>query len=434
MGISTTYLIVQAFSVIPFFAVIPFAFWPILVVPMAVIAGAAYGLLIYNTITDLINNNTFKRYLKIITDLRDPTKRNVLVALGALVLIGLAITLTVCTAGTWWTIANNALPLFEWMSKMPSFIMGIINPIIIFFSTSAFNIPNTMETLKMLQKMTFTNPFLKIKEAFDQLHETENWWQIFNPFRIILKLTITPLRILLFLGHLISIALTADRMPGIPEIASILIAIICEGFEDAHWFVGHEHEHEHEHEHHHEHHEEGDHHHHDHDAKKTKHLLKDHLSTAEGHNHDADIPTWFLIRLAYPLYALAAGWDYLFSQKNSLDENKISTFKQAWNKQRGIPEKEKVNLPADEAQHPSEAWHREHAMALIEEHEAQHPADKEKGTFKQLKTNLRTSPTNGTSTAEILATAADRNRLFAEKPCPQPFVEKLNKRVNLMAR
>ncbi len=42
--------------------------------------------------------------------------------------------------------------------------------------------------------------------------------------------------LLLFLGHLISIGLTADRMPGVPAIVSALSGIISEGLEDFHYF------------------------------------------------------------------------------------------------------------------------------------------------------------------------------------------------------
>ncbi len=42
MGLGSTYLIVEALSVIPYFATIPFASWPLIVLPMATIAAAAY--------------------------------------------------------------------------------------------------------------------------------------------------------------------------------------------------------------------------------------------------------------------------------------------------------------------------------------------------------------------------------------------------------
>lgn len=210
MGLGSTYLIVEAFSVIPLMAAIPFAFWPILIVPMAVVAGAAYGMLTYNTITDLINNDTIKRwYTKLKNDLSQGiTARNILMTLTAVFLVGLAIALTVCTAGTWWTVATSARPLFEWMKKIPSFVMGIINPIITGLSAISFNIQNSSESLEMVYEATdpktnneniFQRTYKAIADGLTHVWDTENWLQMINPFRILLKLTVTPLRILLFL-------------------------------------------------------------------------------------------------------------------------------------------------------------------------------------------------------------------------------------------
>ena len=41
MGLGSTYLLVNAFSAIPIIAAIPFTIWPLFIVPMAGIAGAA---------------------------------------------------------------------------------------------------------------------------------------------------------------------------------------------------------------------------------------------------------------------------------------------------------------------------------------------------------------------------------------------------------
>ncbi|MGC1182246.1 MAG: hypothetical protein WA877_04850, partial [Legionella sp.] len=212
MGLGSTYLIVEAFSVIPWIAVIPFTFWPFIIVPMAVIAGAAYGLLTYNTVTELVSNNTLNVwYKKIRTNLSEELSvRNVLMATGSILLVSLAIALTICTAGTWWTIATSARPLLSWMNKMPNFIMGIINPVITGLSALFFNIQNTAESLEMLDEATTHDPnesnilqkmSRSIKKSITHIRSTENWLQIVNPVRLFLKLIITPLHIFLFLGH-----------------------------------------------------------------------------------------------------------------------------------------------------------------------------------------------------------------------------------------
>ncbi|TAL59339.1 MAG: hypothetical protein EPN84_11395, partial [Legionella sp.] len=397
MALGTTYLIVEAFSVIPYIvATIPFAFWPVIILPMSIIAGMAYGMLTYNAVTDFFNDNTvIKWYLKLKAELSQGlTTRNVILAVSAVFLGLLAVALTICTAGTWWTIATQSRPLFDWMSKIPSFVMGIINPIVNGFSAVIFILQNTGESLEMVDDLTQIkeNPFTKIyqffKEIFAHVQATENWGQILNPFRIILKLTIMPLRLLLFFGHLVSIAVTADRVPGVPEIVAAIIAIISEGFEDLHYFFskghkehqhaedeehhcdehGHGHEHEHEHEH--------DHHHHHHHETPAQHLLEERLSGSHAHSHENDIPTRLLNYCAYILYLPAAAWDALFSQLNSSNSSEHSqrralSFSEAFDKQRGIQKPQHITIEPN-AESPSFAWQVEHTSSLIKKHKDKH--------------------------------------------------------------
>ena len=381
MGLGTTYLIVDAFTVIPFFAAIPFVSWPIIILPMAIIAGAAYGMMTYNALTDLINNKTLCKWHKKLQD--DYTNdglsvRNVFMATITVLLVGLALALTMCTAGTWWTVASNTRPLFEWMKKMPTFVMSIINPVIIAFSALFFNIQNTAQSLEMVDEATRIkeNPLKQFKNAivngYKNLCDNENLLQRINIPRILLKLTITPLRILLFLGHLISIAVTADRMPGIPQIVAALVAFISEGFEDAHYFVGHNHAH------HHDEHLHDEHHHDDHhqcsQPINTKALLKERLGSTHTHNHNLDIPTLCLKVVASPLYLAAALWDFVFSQRNSTKRNstkRVLTFWEAWSKQIGEETEHEVILEPH-AERPSQQWKIEHTVFLIEKYKTKH--------------------------------------------------------------
>lgn len=460
MGLGTTYLVVEAFSVIPWIAAIPFTFWPLMIVPMAITAGAAYGLLTYNTVTDLINNDTLNKwYQKIRTNLsQELSLRNVFIATMAVALVGLAVALTICTAGTWWTVATSARPLFDWMSKLPSFVMGVINPIITGLSAIFFNVQNTAESLEMLDEMTqpATNEpnlvqrmYQSLKNGINHLYATENWLQMLNPFRLLLKLVITPLRILLFLGHLVSIALTADRVPGIPQIWAALIAFISEGFEDLHYFTGHSHDHEEEHEHHgHSAHKHGQHK-HTHDLQA---VLKEHLDAHSGHSHDVDIPTKILKTLTIPIYALAASWDYLASKLNNTptiaeskkQQPKPLTWLMAWDKQRGNKAGVDVQLPTDAQKQPSAAWKIEHTLSLLQKYEQKQfnnvvvgsaVAEEKKHELRKLQQKIReTAPE---SLAEVLASAKanpvfNQHRLFARQGAPtstQTFIDELPERV-----
>ena len=451
MGLGTTYLIVEAFTVIPFFAAIPFAMWPLIIVPMAVVAGAAYGMLTYNAVTDLINNHTVtKWYNKLSWEF---TPRNVFMVTATVFLVVIALALTVFTAGTWWTVASNARPLFEWMKKLPGVIVGAL---IIAASSLSFIIQNTAESVDLVdegldalekaansEENIFQSAYKAIAEGFTHLRETENWLQILNPFRIILKLTVTPLRILLFLGHLASIAVTADRMPGVPQIIAALIAFISEGFEDAHYFIGHDHTDEEE-EHGHEHHEQ--------DFKK---LLKERLDGNADHSPDVDIPTWILQTIAYPIYALAAAWDTAASKLNDESSNNEKTdsipprhpqplnFWQALDKQRGIPKENEVTIPAN-AKHPSKEWQVEHTVSVIEKYQRKHLssvqfgqelADDKIRELDVLKIKIRDSksPEALAATLENAKNSPvyNQHRLFAlnEKTNTQEFIEELPQRV-----
>ncbi len=316
MGLGSTYLLVEAFSAIPFFVAIPFALWPAIIVPMALIAGTAYGFLTYNTITDLINNDSIRTWyntLKQDIAQKGWTGRTVLLTALTIGLTTLSLALTICTAGTWWTIATNARPLFSWMSKMPTAIMGVINPIITALSAIFFNIENVLGTLQLFYKTLKSEESLGqnlarfFSETWNRLRATENSLQIANPFRLLLSIGLPISRITLFFGHLWSIALTSDRMPGVPQPVSAGIALASEGAEDSHYFA----------------------------------------------ESEEDIPTRLLHLLATPIYLLATLWDVIASQlnrnqpQNGATIKEVLSFKEAWNKQRGITEhREEALAPA----------------------------------------------------------------------------------------
>ncbi|MCX7117784.1 MAG: hypothetical protein NTW94_07810 [Legionellales bacterium] len=358
MSLGTTYLLMEAFAIIPFLATISITALPIIIVPMALIAGTAYGFLTYNAVTDMMTNDTLKNwYHKLRQDLSQGfTLRNVFMTTMAACLVLLAVALTLCTAGTWWTVAQEARPLFSWMAKLPTFIMGIVNPIITGLSALVFNLQNTSESLELIDEATktsdgfFSRAMASIKEGFQKVRASENTLQLLNPFRFLLKITIMPLRILFFLGHLVSIGLTADRVPGVSQVLSALLGIISEGFEDFHYFVGHDtHEH-------------SDH----HSAHHQQDLLDERLGAGHGHHHNMDLPTRLIQFIATPIYFLAAVWDHLSSQNNNGTRAALS-FKNAWDKQKGTPKTEATRIPK-EAKRPSAQWQKEQLLYRIERH------------------------------------------------------------------
>lgn len=315
MILGTSYLLVEAFSVIPFLAAIPLAAAPFLIVPLSILAGIAYGFITYNSVTDMITNDTLRKWKEKIFP-GSFSFKNISLALVSVVLVSLAIALTICTAGTWWTIAQKATPLFTWMNKIPQFLMRII-PFVLGSSTAVFTLENSLETMELIDKQLnkkeplFDRILGMIDTAWTKLKKHENKWQLFNPFRILLKITLLPLQLILFIGHLISIGLTADRMPGLSEKTSALLGVVSEGFEDVHYFVGDDHKH------------------------GLDSLLIDRLDSSHSHSHDGNIPEKVLNGIFLPIYGLTALWDWGFSKLNvpGTDETVLdfdTAFKKHW--------------------------------------------------------------------------------------------------------
>lgn len=280
MFFGTAYLLSQAFIDIPLLSAIPFEIWPSIIFPLAALAGVAYVFLVFNAMTDIMYKDTIQNLITTLTKLKDKrnwTAKNIGKAIVSFFLLALSIALTICTAGTWWTIGKDLYGLVDtvWVGLFIAFTT---------IASFSFNTENILETLHILFEETLRNPFKELQATVNKAWNNESKWSFFNPFRFILTLTLVPCLILLFIGHLISIGVTGDRMPGVPEIVSSIFGFISELFEDAHYFFDM----------------------HEHDC---------------GHDHSHNIPT-LVIELAFmPLFLLAAAWDYGFSRDRNWKES-----------------------------------------------------------------------------------------------------------------
>lgn len=240
MSLGTIFLILDVLPALPFIAIAPTVL-PYVVIPMAAIAGIAYGFLSYNSLTDFLLKNSLPNWWQDIKEQIQNPQRNwkhVTFAVLSAAIFALNLALTLCTAGTWWTVVNATQTTWRWLKHPLTKILTALIAPVVSISTLGFNLENTIETINEVKETLEkkpeapTNPHTYVPSTSSQ----ETRWQVFNPFRVILKLTFTPLLILFFLGHLISIGLTADRMPGVPAIVSALFGIISEGLEDFHYF------------------------------------------------------------------------------------------------------------------------------------------------------------------------------------------------------
>lgn len=308
MSVGTSYLLMESIGSVSLFAFLSAASLPAIIIPLSILAGIAYGMLAFNSITDMINNNTLVRWARKVKGywLNDEGKfhlsaKGVVFSIAALALAALAVTLTVLTAGTWWTVVQKTKPVISWLATLPEYVMGIINPIIVGVAQLSFNLSNTAETLDLIESASKKSLGFRdfIQAIFAELrttYEREGLGAFLNPFRVLYKLIYTPVRLLLFLGHLISIGVTSDRVPEMDEVLAAILGIISETFEDAHYFFGHEHQH----------------------AHKLKDKVDTRLEHAHGHNHGLDIPAKLLRLLLLPLMLLAKVWTKIFVKEEQI--------------------------------------------------------------------------------------------------------------------
>lgn len=234
MSLGTIFLILDVLPALPFIMIAP-AILPYVVIPMAAIAGLAYGFLSYNSLSDFLLKNSLQNWWNDVKDQIQNSERKTFVILSAAI-FALNLALTLCTAGTWWTVVHATKTTWQWLKHpITKMLTALIAPGVS-ISTLGFNLENTIETIYESKEAFEEKPATTSHIHATPISSKKTWWQVFNPFRMILKLTFTPLLILFFLGHLMSIGLTADRMPGVPAIVSALFGIISEGLEDFHYF------------------------------------------------------------------------------------------------------------------------------------------------------------------------------------------------------
>jgi len=289
-ALGTTFLLFETITIVPALAVISLNVWLVLVIPIALIAGAAYGFLTYNCSTDFLLNNPFTKWGNKIKGIWTKGRKLEAVAVGIAfsALCLLAAGLTICTAGTWCTIVNENRSIYAIITALPKWVMGLINPIVTSLSSIIFNLQNTSASFSMLKQIFshISKAYQDLKKDTQSTWNKESWLQFINPFRFVYTVLFFPLRLTLFMGHLISIGVTSDRVPGISKKLSAGLGAFCEGGEDSHYFFGHGCG-------------EGGH--------SLDTLLEEHLE-GDGHNHDLDLPTMVLSGFLWPLNFLSRQW------------------------------------------------------------------------------------------------------------------------------
>jgi hypothetical protein len=254
---------------------------PYLILALSMIAGAAYGLRIYNAVTDMIMNETLQFWLYGNKDpkdqgVTDDAKKidrslwgmmhrlctlsmdsvdffNILYGIGTVGLIALNLALTYFNAGTWWSVMTENPALFVIMTKLPGFIVTLVVPTILAVTELLFNFQNVTETIQQFQE-GFK------KEDAEDVEEEKTYWDFFwyffasdinsdepenlqapaaanqDPYKIYWDTLAACTKSVFFCLHLLSVGLTSDRAPGVSEIIMTLVGCLSEGLEDWHYF------------------------------------------------------------------------------------------------------------------------------------------------------------------------------------------------------
>lgn len=347
MTFGTTFLLSEAFLNIPLLAAISTPMLPYIILPMAIMAGLAYGVLTWQTFYKMQREKPLlERYKALKKDIRHLSWDKIPMIIMTISLFLLTTALTICTAGTWFTIVKHTRPIFTWMSKLPSVVIGMMT-FVLGFSTWGFNVSNAFTTL---QKISEESLLQKVKSFINELFDgvlkfdwqASNLLRLLNPFKIFLKLTYTPLKITFFILHLLSISVTGDQIPGVKKIVAILLGFISEGFEDWDYIFGHNKNCQ------------GKH--------NLKSVLTERFSDEDEHSHEDDIPTKCLNFLFYPLYLAAASYD-IWARKYTKEPS--VSFKRAMEEMQDI--EEEVSKPLENlGKSPSYDWEKQHTLYLIE--------------------------------------------------------------------
>lgn len=253
---------------------------------LAVAAGTAYSLMIYTTVSDMVRNNTLRRWARkvkkqfmrktIVVDgeQRKESLSRYLFRLGlysTLLTTVLALNLfaTLATAGTWWYMAKAGVTIAPFFVKALSTLKEIT--ISSYVSTEfLFNISNSLETFNQLTKVSLKRMY---RAAWDNIKATkaeENWLQFCNPFRLAIKAISLPAKIIIFIGHIFGVGVTSDRLRPIPAIMTATVNASAEFTQDFHY-----------------------------------------VYSTDEHSH-SDIPGAFIKFCLAPIYLLSGLWDYGF--------------------------------------------------------------------------------------------------------------------------
>lgn len=283
------------------------------IIPLAIMAGIGYAILLYHNVSDMICNDTLQKWGKKIINYfqfregQESRATYILrisgVGLLAAIVVGLGIFATIATAGTWWIAAKEGAKLIPYVAKFANWIRNITIPAMA-IPNLLFNINNSFSTIKKLSQFSIKNKILSITNEINQTIKNENLLQLINPFRILIKLVEFPVKLFTFLAHLVSICVMSDHLDPIPPTITASLNCANEALVDGHFFMEDDHANK----------DLPD---HQHNTKNHQHHKQNH-DEEHNHQHGTMIDTALKIILS-PLYFCNALWSYGFRSNKTSD-------------------------------------------------------------------------------------------------------------------
>lgn len=210
--------------------------------PLAILGGIAYVYSTFNTIHKIIADESIQKKwheAKIYFQQQDPEHpyssllKKIGLGLFGILVISVVLFATASTGGTWWYGVQHGAKLVPYLAITANYIRAMTVPFVA-LAAFLFTFENSLESIWQLQKL-----FAKtaIREMIQPPTEEETWLESINPFRFIKSIVTLPLKIIVFLGHIISVGAMADRIDGIPPVAATVIGGITESAEDSHYVL-----------------------------------------------------------------------------------------------------------------------------------------------------------------------------------------------------
>lgn len=209
-------------------------------IALSALAAVGYTLLLYQTFAEIVqayhekwpgNFNKRKDESHLGFGLRSA---------ATLALIGLAVVVTIATAGTWWIAAKHGASLIGLVDKGAA-LLRTISVAIMALPNFIFNTYNSANSVDKISRSDYKLLYRKTVNEINSAYENESIYRFVNPFRFFEKVISYSASSILFLGHVVSMSLISDRSTIIGAKGSVAAGTICETAVDANFLPDEKH-------------------------------------------------------------------------------------------------------------------------------------------------------------------------------------------------